>query len=123
VAASVNRADARITCTPRPSKRAWESCGAMLAITSWTWSCTAAKSTFGAAAAMPKASPDAAQWACLAAAIMALDGTQPKFRQSPPIAAFSISTTRWPNWAATAATESPAEPAPITHRSHVMAMA
>ena len=45
------------------------------------------------------------------------DGTQPKFRQSPPIAPRSTSTTSAPICAAPAATASPPEPAPMTQRS------
>src|ERR1044072_1902348 len=57
--------------------------------------------------------------ACLAAASSAFEGTQPEFRQSPPILPFSISTTGTPNAAAAAATERPPEPAPRTPMSGV----
>ena len=48
-----------------------------------------------------------------------LEGTQPTFRQSPPIKFFSIKATFKPNPspAAPAATTKPAVPAPITTRS------
>ena len=58
-----------------------------------------------------------AAWAACAAASSALLGTQPKFRQSPPIRSRSISATRRPSCAATAVTDRPAAPAPITARS------
>ena len=63
----------------------------------------------------PRGSP--AAWR--AAAISAFDGTQPVFRQSPPILPRSTSTTETPNVAAAAATVRPAEPAPITQMSGV----
>ena len=45
--------------------------------------------------------------------ISALDGTQPTFRQSPPIKSRSIRATLAPTPAAPAAVTSPAVPAPI----------
>lgn len=59
--------------------------------------------------------------AAAAAANSALDGTQPWFRQSPPIAAASTSTTRAPICAAPAATERPPAPAPMTQISVAIA--
>ena len=59
-------------------------------------------------------------WACLAEAISAFEGTQPKLRQSPPILWPSISTTEAPIWTAPAAVERPPEPAPMTQRSVLM---
>ena len=67
-----------------------------------TRACTSAKSTAG-----PR----------FAAASNVFDGTQPVFRQSPPMAPRSISTVSAPICAAPAATDSPPDPAPITHRS------
>src|SRR5215211_4417204 len=52
-----------------------------------------------------------------AAAISDFDGTQPVLRQSPPILAFSTSTTGTPKAAAAAATDSPPEPPPMTQMS------
>src|SRR6516165_8533815 len=52
-----------------------------------------------------------------AAASNDFEGTQPKFRQSPPIAPRSTSTTSAPICAAPAATASPPDPAPMTQRS------
>ena len=54
-----------------------------------------------------------------AAAISALEGTQPVFRHSPPISPRSISTTSTPKAAAAAAAVRPAEPAPMTQMSGV----
>ena len=48
--------------------------------------------------------------------ITPFEGTQPTFRQSPPIMWRSISATRAPMPAATAAVISPPVPAPITTR-------
>ncbi len=48
--------------------------------------------------------------------ISAFDGTQPVFRQSPPILCFSINATFALVAAAMYADTSPAEPAPITTR-------
>src|SRR5215831_5038264 len=55
--------------------------------------------------------------AACAAASSALLGTQPKFRQSPPMRSRSIRATLNPSCAAAAVTESPAAPAPMTARS------
>ncbi len=66
---------------------------------------------------MPKATLSLAACAMWAAAISALDGTQPVLRQSPPISPFSTSTTDAPICTAPAATDRPDEPAPITQRS------
>lgn len=55
--------------------------------------------------------------AAAAARRRALEGTQPVFRQSPPISPPSISTTRAPICTAPAATDNPPEPAPITQIS------
>ena len=119
----VKRPRSRSTVTPMPSKRSTESWGAMPAITPWTWSCTALKSTSGACARRPSA--PAWRWAtaALALASRALDGTQPVFRQSPPIVPGSISTVRAPSSAAPAATERPAEPAPRMQMSVSMVVA
>ena len=52
----------------------------------------------------------------LAARIRALDGTQPTFKQSPPMRCRSTSATFAPRPAAPAAATSPAVPAPTTTR-------
>ena len=75
--ASTKRAASRITVTPRPSKRAWLSTGAMLAMVAWTWAITAAKSMLTPLAVTPRWPLWVASCAALAAAISALDGTQP----------------------------------------------
>ena len=82
----MNFAVARTTFTPRLSKRACESWGAIVAITRCTWAMTEAKSTPGSWPAMPKPSLLRCDSAAFAAASMALDGTQPVLRQSPPMA-------------------------------------
>ncbi len=71
------RASARSTVTPMPAKRSAESCGAIAAIVSWTWSCTARKSISGGAPRTPMRAARAWALAALAAASSALDGTQP----------------------------------------------
>ena len=89
-------------------------------MTSWTWRCTAAKSTSGSAGRTPNGALARRAYAMCAAAIRLFDGTQPVFRQSPPILSASISTVRRPSWAAPEATDSPAEPPPITQMSASM---
>ena len=74
---STKRAAARTTRTPRPVNRSTESLGAIAAITSRMWWCTARMSTRGSTGAMPKAPAVRMAWARLAAAISALEGTQP----------------------------------------------
>jgi hypothetical protein len=115
----VKRAASRTTVTPRPSKRAWLSWGSMAAMAERTWAMTAAKSTLGSAV-IPRREALRASWAAWAAAISALEGTQPVLRQSPPISPFSKSTTRRPSWAAPEATDRPPEPAPMTTMSAFM---
>ena len=117
--APVNRACSRSTVTPSPSNRSTLSCGAMPAMTPRTCRRTAAKSTAGAGWRDAERPRLRAAWAAAAAAIRLLDGTQPTFRQSPPMAPRSISTTDAPSCTAPAATLRPAEPAPMTQRSGV----
>src|ERR1044071_9882834 len=71
---------------------------------------------------MPKGAPSRCAWAIRAAAISDFEGTQPQFRQSPPISPRSTSTTSRPSWAAPAATTRPAEPPPTTQTSGVKAV-
>ena len=78
---------------------------------------TAGKFTCGSTGVMPKR-PESRIWcARAAAAISALEGTQPWLRQSPPISPASIRVTLAPICAAPEATDSPAAPAPMTIRS------
>ena len=72
-----NRAGASTTRTPSPSKRSTLSCGAMAAMTPWTWRRKAAASTLGASGVMPKRPALRNADAAWAAAMVALDGTQP----------------------------------------------
>ena len=58
-----------------------------------TCAITAGKSTGASLFARPKAAPCRAWCTCFAARSNALDGTQPVFRQSPPIASRSINVT------------------------------
>src|SRR5450759_6023261 len=69
-------------------------------MTSCTCRCTAAKSIRGSAASMPNGALTRMACAVLAAASIALDGTHPVFRHSPPISPRSIRTTRAPSCAA-----------------------
>ena len=62
----------------------------------------------------PNSAPSRADAQTRAARIIPFEGTQPTFRQSPPIRCRSISATFAPMPAATAAVTSPAVPAPIT---------
>ncbi|MCY1558843.1 hypothetical protein D9M68_958150 [compost metagenome] len=65
----------------------------MSPITRWMRCITAGKSTVPRTPAKPSASPLVSSWASLAERSSALDGTQPVFRQSPPICCFSIRLT------------------------------
>jgi hypothetical protein len=49
----------------------------MAAITPWTWSMDGGEIDARLGRGNAESSPDLTQWACLAAAIRALDGTQP----------------------------------------------
>ena len=82
-------------------------------MTSAKWRFTAAKSIAGASPVTPIAGLPCALCAALAAASSAFDGTQPLFRQSPPMRSASNSTTRAPICAAPAATLSPPDPPPM----------
>src|SRR3954466_13718839 len=92
--------------------------GAISAMTSFTWARTRAKSTEASpSCTIPKRAASRKDCRRFPAAIKALEGTQPTFRHSPPIALFSINTTDTPNEAPMDATDKPAEPAPMTQRS------
>ncbi|MBF0325790.1 MAG: hypothetical protein HQL42_12075 [Alphaproteobacteria bacterium] len=103
VAGSMKRPWALMTVQPRPRKRASESWWAMAAMTEWMWSWTAPKSTATSPAVTPKAPACRAAWAAWVAASRDLDGTQPVFRQSPPMRSPSIRTVLAPICAAPAA--------------------
>ncbi len=114
---ATKRASPRSTVAPRGRNRASESAGSSAAIAPCTCACTAAQSISGVPRRSPSRPAPRAAVAAWDAASSALLGTQPKFRQSPPIRSRSTSATFTPSCAATAVTESPAEPAPITTRS------
>ena len=78
---------------------------------------TAAKSTSTPETRTPNGAPSRATAAARAAAMIAFDGTQPTFRQSPPRRWRSTSATRAPRPAAPAAETRPAVPPPMTTRS------
>src|SRR5688572_14007788 len=77
---------------------------------------TSAKSNSAAAARSPNSRARRTWSSSLAERRIALLGTQPVFRQSPPISAFSISVTLALTAAAMYAVTRPAEPPPITIR-------
>ena len=97
---------------------ATESCGASVAITAWDTILDAAEVDRGLACPRDPGI-DADMPACrrLATASKAFDGTQPVFRHSPPMAPRSISTVSSPSREVPAATDSPADPAPMTQTS------
>jgi hypothetical protein len=77
----------------------------------------AAKSPLPEAAGPPNSrAARAASRQARAARITALEGTQPTFRQSPPIRCLSIRATFAPRPAAAIAATRPAGPAPTTTR-------
>ena len=84
VARPVKRPSPRKTSTPSRVKRSAPSCGAIPARRRRIRSITAAKSTSTPDTPTPKAGVSRAVAAMRAAAIIAFDGTQPTFRQSPP---------------------------------------
>ena len=73
----VKRASALTTVTPSAANRSTESVGAIPAMTPLTCRITALKSISGSTLAMPNFSPVRIASACFAAAISALEGTQP----------------------------------------------
>ena len=81
-----------------------------------TRSITRAKSTRGSPASTPQAPAPRTVAATRAEASRALEGTQPKLRQSPPRRRRSTRATFPPSPAAPAAATSPAVPAPMTTR-------
>ena len=79
--------------TPSFEYRSTESWGSIFAITSRTRCIIAEKSTLSLSARNPYSSARRIYDAILAERINALLGTQPVFRQSPPIRSLSISAT------------------------------
>ena len=100
--------------TPICVKRSTESCGSMVFTTRWTRSMTSAKSNSATALLSPYSFARRIWASTRAVLISALEGTQPVFRQSPPISCFSTSVTFAFTTAAIRAATSPPEPAPIT---------
>src|SRR5258708_29080260 len=90
----------------------------MASITAPTPFLTAAKSRSGATLETPAMSIASKRCAAFPAASNAFDGTQPEFKHSPPISARSIKTVLSPSRDVPAATDRPAEPAPITQTSN-----
>ena len=79
--------------TPKRVNRSSESWGSISDMTSLTRPITAAKSTSGTPTLMPKLLAFSMSLTDLAARINALLGTQPVFKQSPPMLAFSTNIT------------------------------
>jgi hypothetical protein len=109
-----SRASPRMTSTPSERKRSSESLGAIAARRSRTRSMTSSNEKSGTWSRSPQREAWAIVWAARAEAMRALLGTQPVFRQSPPMRCFSMSATRPPRPAVPAAVTRPAVPAPMT---------
>src|SRR5512140_1208224 len=116
---STKRGDPNRTSAPSLQNRSGESCSWIVAMTERTRPMTAARETGGSATSgSPNSFARRARDHTPAVRISVFDGTQPKWRQSPPSAfAFSTSTVFAPNWAAPAAAVSPAAPPPRIPRS------
>jgi hypothetical protein len=106
------------TSTPRPRKRSGESCGSMAAMTRRTRAITAAKSASASPARIPYSDARRMVASTAAERRIALEGTHPVHRHSPPSRCRSTSAVRAPIPAETAAVTSPAVPPPITARSN-----
>jgi hypothetical protein len=91
---SSSRAWPDTTSTPSAVYRSTLSWGSMREITSRTRDITRGKSTAGAVVEMPARAAPRTACARRAAWISALLGTQPVFRQSPPMRSASTSVTR-----------------------------
>ena len=118
LSADAKRAAPRNTSTPSSSRKRWaESCLLMRARIRRRRSMTAPKSAL-AAGGIAKPSVSAARRSPITREerIRHFDGTQPTFRQSPPIRWRSTRATLAPSPAAPAAVTSPAVPAPSTTR-------
>ena len=98
-----------------------ESCSLILVLTSRSLFITAGKSTLKSGTFIPNVSEFCISLTSLEERISDLEGTQPKFRQSPPRNFFSISAVFAQSLAPPIAATSPADPAPITTRSYVPA--
>ena len=116
---ATKRASPRSTVAPRARNRASESIGAMrgdhavdVRLHARPSRCPARA---GARRTVRRRRAACAAWDAASSALL---GTQPKLRQSPPMRSRSISATRRPSCAATAVTDRPAAPAPITARSN-----
>ena len=100
--------------TPKPVYRSTESCGSIFEITLRIRVMTSEKSNSACAVWIPNS---ALRFWCamnFAVRISAFEGTQPVFRQSPPMLPFSTRATFALTAAAMYAATSPADPAPIT---------
>ncbi len=105
------------TSMPRPCSRETESLGLIFALSRRMRSIAAAKSTSTSPRnRTPKFKASPTSYAARPARITPLEGTQPTFRQSPPIRARSMIATFAPSPAEPTALTSPAVPAPITTR-------
>ena len=117
VSGPVNRASPMKTSTPSPAKRSAESTRLISARRRRMRAIAAPKSrSTPPGKVSPNAAPSRADAHTRAARRTAFDGTQPTFRQSPPISRRSTRATRAPRPAATDAVTSPAVPAPTTTR-------
>ena len=105
------------TSTPNSRYRSGESWGSMVLMIRCTRAMSALKLTFGSTSLKPNWLPCRRSNACRADRIRALLGTQPVFRQSPPILFFSINVTLALTVAAISAATKPPDPAPMTTRS------
>jgi hypothetical protein len=117
VSGPVNFPAPRKMSTPRSVKRLAESCGLMSARSRRIRSMSLPKSAVAPGGTFTPNSPASRTAATARAArMMALDGTQPTLRQSPPMKCFSMSATFAPSPAAPMAVTNPAVPAPMTTR-------
>ena len=118
VAGPLKRASPMKTSTPSDLNRAAESTWLIAARNRRMRAMAAPKSrSTPAGNPRPNSAPSCADAHTRAARMSPFEGTQPTFRQSPPIRCRSTSATFAPIPAATAAVTRPAVPAPITHRS------
>ncbi len=117
VSVETNFASPKKTSTPSLAKRSAESLREMRARDFRMSSIAAAKSkSTGRGTRTPNTPAPLTAATARAARSTALDGTQPKFRQSPPMRCFSTIATLAPSPAAPAAETSPAVPPPRTTR-------
>jgi hypothetical protein len=116
---STKRGSPNRTAAPSPQNRSGESCSWIVSITERTRAMTAARETGGSVVSgSPNSFARRARDQTPAVRISVFDGTQPKWRQSPPsFFAFSTRIVFAPNCAAPAAAVSPAAPPPRIPRS------